>query len=96
MPFESTTRRETRLMKELFRDRGRPVFQMLSYCLVEYEGDPDRYIEPLPDGGGRHISTTDQMLNPLTLGLGQIVGFEYFTARPFEVHAFDDANAVDL
>jgi hypothetical protein len=69
---------------------------MLNYCLVEYDGEPDRYVEPLPDGGGRHISSTDVMINPLTQGLGQIVGFEYFTARPFEACAFDDADAVNL
>jgi len=90
MPFSTQSRRETRLLQEIYRDAtNRPVYRMLEYCLVEYDGNPDRYIEPLPVP----YVTTDEVQEPVYDGVGQIVGIEYATSRPFEVHAFNDWDA---
>lgn len=94
MPFDKTTRRETRLLQELYRDgKGRPVYRMLNYAFVEYDGDPDRYLEPLPV---LRYGPDERITDAVGDGAGLIVGFEYFVGRPFEVHAFDDVNASNL
>ena len=94
--FDPKMRRETRLLQELYRDgSGRPVYRMLPYCFVEYDGNPDRYIEALP-AGGRVDPDLTLRNSPITDGVGQIVGFEYFRGRPFEAFSMDDFDAASL
>jgi len=91
--FDPASRRETRIFKELFKDdRGRPVYQMMHYCYVEYDGSPDRYLEPLPVP---RYGPDDKINQPTVTGLGQIVGIEYVTRRPSEVFALDDFDAAN-
>jgi hypothetical protein len=89
MPFDPDTRRETWLFQEMYRDSGnRPVYRRLSYNLVEYDGDPDKYIEPVS------MQSEDEMpFDARTSGdPGAMVRFEIYTSRPFELHSFNDFN----
>lgn len=89
--FDPKLRRETRLLKLLYRDeRGRPVYRMLPYALVEYDGDPDRYLEPLsiPQYG-----PGDRMATEAVDGIGLIIGFEVYNSRPFDMFAYNDFDA---
>ena len=89
--FDPKSRRETRLLRQLFvDDRGRPVYEMLPYCWVEYDGNPDRYLEALPV---EDYGPNDRITNPLADGVGQIVGFEVITGRLSEVFALNDFRA---
>lgn len=90
--FDPKLRRETRLLKTLFTDgkRGRPVYRMLPYALVEYDNDPDRYLEPLSI---EQYGPNDRLTNPAVDGPGQIVGFEVHNTRPFPMFAYNDYDA---
>jgi hypothetical protein len=93
--FDPSTRRETRLYQELFRDAGNvPVYRELPYVLVSYDGDPKQYLEPLPPAD--QVKLLDGSGDPIVAradGMGAIVGFQFFTKRPFEVFAYNDVDA---
>ena len=78
MPFDPATRRTTRILMES-RENDKPVFRMAKYMFVSYDGDPDRYIEPVP-----------QNVDGTGFASEIIVGMEVFGRRPYEVHSFDD------
>jgi hypothetical protein len=88
--FDPTTKLETWLFQKMGTSAdGRPIYKRLPYNLVEYDGDRIQYIEPVSgvlDGSGDPI-------NPLTDGVGKVVGINYYDARPFEVVGFNDVDA---
>lgn len=76
-------------------DQGRPVYRRCNYNYVQYDGNPDRFIEP------RSLSEridflSCQIYTAKTDGGGPVVGFEYVTSRPYEVHSFDDVDLSQL
>lgn len=103
--FDPTQRRETWLFQELGPDgvTGKPVYRALKYVLVSYDGSPDLVIEPIPpdevlrsnDALGTTAGNGFKLIDPRVDGLGRMAGIQLFTSRPFEVHAFDDVDAVN-
>jgi len=61
----------------------------MRFNLVQYDGSPDRYIEPVsPSDFFDPIAVQPTILTDADRG--RVVDFEFFDARPYEVHAFDD------
>ena len=91
--FDPKLRIETWVMQEVAKDaKQRPTFRRLGFNLVEYDGNPDRYIEPRPlaDRYDPSLSTRDaKLLDPVNDGR-RMVGIEIQTGqRHNEVHQFD-------
>lgn len=77
--------------------KGRKVYVELAYCFVEYDGDPARYLEPMPPSD--FINLIDGSGDPIiarTDGLGSIVGIEFFTARPYDWFGYGDVDGDGL
>lgn len=85
--FDPALRRETWVFQKLFDEKGRPVYRRMRFNFVEYDGSPDRYIEPVSMSDFYDILSADVLQDD---DRGRVVGFEFYTGRPFEVHSFDD------
>lgn len=91
--FDPATRRETRIYQEMFTERGRKVYKELAYAYVEYDGDPARYLEPLPPSDFINVlDGSGDPIDPRVDGCGAIVGIEYVTARPFDWFSYNDVD----
>ncbi len=90
--FDPAQRRETWVFQEAFRENGKPVFVRMGFNLVEYDGDPEKYIEPRPPSDTVDLLSADEpyLVSPVTDGVGLMKNAEYYNARPFEVHSFGD------
>lgn len=106
--FDPVQKREWWLFQQVGNDpfdRHKPIWKCLRYCLVSYDGDPQRWIEPSSNEeivntistsvstGTGGASGAHKVLKAIEDGQGLIAGIEYFTKRPYEVHAFDDVDA---
>jgi hypothetical protein len=99
------TKRETWLFQEIGRANGgpagsggAPLYRRLQYNLVSFDGDPTQYLEPAASAGDFTRSLVDGSATPIDPrvdGCGLIVGFQFCTARPFEVFALNDFDAVN-
>lgn len=76
---------------------GKPIYRRLPYNLVRYDGDPVEYIEPdccagdfwnILDGSGDPV-------DPRVKGLGAVVEFRFYNARPFEVFSYNDVDVAN-
>lgn len=85
--FDPSTRRETWLFQLMFIDPGgKKVWRRLAYNLVSYDGNPERYIEPVSAAFDDQIE-----FDPNKAGdPGAVVGFEFFESRPFEFMSVND------
>lgn len=101
--FDPMMRRETWVFQQIGQDGRGPIWMLADYLFVSYDDDPKRWIEPWPNG---EIIVTDgpngfSLIDPSNRstdgagqpGLGRVVGFEFVTKRPYEVHAFNDFDA---
>jgi hypothetical protein len=87
MPFDPATRRETWLFQQIGTTAaGKPIYRRLSYNFVEYEGESDRYLEPVSAELDDRPYTDPRIAGEP----GAVVGFEFFNARPFETHSIND------
>lgn len=91
--FDPTLRREVWMFQKLGVDtKDRPIYRRMGFNLVEYDGNPEMYIEPVNAGGygvdltNPNVATT----NNVTQEAGAIVDMRFFDARPYEVHSFGD------
>lgn len=81
-------------MQEVARDAsGRRTYRRLGFNLVEYDGNPDRYIETRPPSDRYDIGLTTsgqvKLLDPVNDGR-RMSGFEYATSQRYnQVHQFD-------
>jgi len=104
--YDPAMRRETWVFQEIGRDGRGPVWCLADYLFVSYDDDPKRWIEPWPNG---EIMVTDgpkafALIDPAKRGtdannqggLGRVVGFEFVTSRPYEVHAFNDVDCTGI
>lgn len=94
--FDPLQKRETWIFQEIGRTAmGKPFYRRMGFNLVNYDGSPDQFIEPV--SAGYHVVLT--AANVLTvdntmLDSGAVNGMMYVTARPFEVHSFGDPVAI--
>ena len=89
--FDKTQRRETHIFQELFQEKGKPLFRRMQFNLVEYDGDPNQYIEPRPASDILDaVAVEPRVLKPVTDGVGVIADFQFYQKRPFDVHSFND------
>lgn len=90
--FDKAQRRETLVFQEIGRENGKPLNRRMQFNLVTYDGDPNRYIEPRPASDFLDaVNAEPRVLRAMADGVGVIEGFEFYTARPYAVHAFNDA-----
>ena len=73
---------------------GKPVYRRLPYNLVQFDGSPDMYIEPIPASGShqRLLDGTGDPISPFTEGTGRMVGAQFFDARPFETFGINEVD----
>lgn len=103
--FDPLQRRETWLFQEMCRDvnTSEPVYRALQYVLVSYDGDPQQYIEPVPIDEVIKSNLVDSTnsgngykpVDPRNEGIGRVVAFKMFGARPFEAFSLNDFDAVN-
>jgi len=83
--FDPAQRRETWVFREMFTEHGRKVWKRAGFNFVEYDGSPERYIEPVNDfmfsvpvgEGGADAS----LIDPHVDGTGSVVGFEFINEQ---------------
>src|SRR3990167_9086227 len=91
--FDPKLRLETWVLSEVSRDaRQRKTYRRLGFNLVEYDGNPDRYLEPRP-ASDRYDQWTDyknmDLLDPTNDGR-RVVDFEFSEGTNYQgVHRFD-------
>lgn len=88
--FDPNLRREFWLLQKLGTDpSGRPYYRRMQMNLVEYDGVPDKFIEPI-----NHSDVYDVLGEPDLLDArddaGSVAGILTFESRPYEVHSFSD------
>ncbi len=95
---------ETWLFVEVGQQPKRqPIYRCLPYVLVNYDNDPQQYLEPSPPDeqyaliGPADVSANGALshkrINPAVDGLGRVGFFRFVTKRPFETFAYDDVDA---
>lgn len=95
--FDPALRRETCVFQELFTENGRPVFRRLGFNFVQYDGDPEKYIEPRPPSDLYELIDEPDIFDARTQGVGLVVDFEFYRSRPFrEFHNFGDSDSIDV
>ncbi|HYE89034.1 MAG TPA: hypothetical protein VEA16_21940 [Vicinamibacterales bacterium] len=94
--FDPSLRRETWLFQELFAENGRKVYRRLGFNLVQYDGDPEKYIEPRPPSDVLELIDEPDIIDARTQGVGVVADFEFYTARPYPVHNFGDSDSLDV
>lgn len=89
--FDPAMRRETLVFQRLgiMNRQGKPCLKRAGYLWVEYDGVPDRYLEPLSWNADGHTSALGfWMRSPETEGC--VAGFEYVDANNIlDLHRFD-------
>lgn len=91
MPFDPNTRRETWCFLRVKRGKDKVYYTRLPFNFVEYDGNSERVIEPVPPSERFNIDTSTTYINdPNVTGTGKIAGFEFFDVSPFEegLHSF--------
>ena len=93
--FDPRERKETWLFQKVTTIGGTPVYRRLRYNFVQYDDSPERYLEPV---NSDNIADTlgDGTVFKAQSHFGQMVGFEFFDARPLEVQSVDDYDAAGV
>lgn len=105
--FDPLMRRETWVFQEIGRDGRGPIWMLADYLYVSYDDNPTRFLEPWANG---EMMVTDgpnafKLIDPanrstdsagVLTGYGRVVGFEFVTSRPYEVHAFNDMDCTGV
>lgn len=66
----------------------------MGFIIVKYDGSPEGFIEPISAGAGAfnplaaNVTTLDSSMQES----GTIDGFQFFEARPYDVHSFGDGG----
>jgi hypothetical protein len=63
----------------------------MGFNFVEYDGSPDRFIEPVAPGYNADLTNPNvTTVNHSIMEVGAVAGFEFYEGRPYEVHSFGD------
>jgi hypothetical protein len=93
MPYANDQKEVTAVFFEIGKGaKETPIYQRAGFNFVSYDGDPDRYIEPVNANVQMNTLGTDHVLYTAPETRERLVGFEFFRGRPFEVHAFSPEN----
>lgn len=91
------TKRETWLFQQVGMAGNVPLYRRLKYNLVSFDGDPTQYVEPDAATGDfiRVLDGTGSPLDPRVDGIGLVAGFQFCSARPFEMFSLDDVDVTN-
>jgi hypothetical protein len=93
MAFANETKEVTAVFFEVGKGaQDAPIYQRAGFNFVSYDGDPDRYLEPVNASGVVDALGTAHTLFTTPATRENITRFEFFRGRPFEVHAFAPEN----
>jgi len=97
--FDPTQRRETWVFQKTGTDPvfGKTIYRRMGFNLVSYDGSPELSIEPINNEqvAPSFNNGSGTVIVPNVDGPGQVVDFQFFEGRPYEVHSFGD-NTGDL
>jgi len=88
--FDKSLRRETHVFQEIARENGRSLWRRMQFNLVQYDGEPDLYIEPRIPSDFLDVVSVEPDTLTKSDGVGVIADMQFFQARPYEVHSFND------
>ena len=93
MAYGTAEREVTLVFKEIGRDvRRKPIYQRAGFNFVSYDGDPDRFVEPVNPSAGVDLIGTAHTILQTPSQVERVVGFEFIRGRLSECVAFSPDN----
>jgi len=93
MPYANEQKEVTAVYLEIGKGaKEQPLYQRAGFNFVAYDGDPDRFIEPVNAATALDTLGTTCVIASTPSTQERITGFEFVRGRAYEVHAFSPDN----